>query len=174
MSSNRFIGIQSPVERIDVPAPVTEDRLGRRNIPVPVGGINRTLYESTRHMRVQMLAVALFLSSAASVTATNPLTMAITPLQSFAPTTLTIRLHIEPDVDNRALEVITESGDYYRSSRIQLDGADAPKTTSLEIRNLPAGTYEVRSALINSAGRPRASARTEVIVLGASDGEGHS
>lgn len=116
-------------------------------------------------MKAHIVAVALFLPSAASVTATSPLTMAVSPAQSFAPTNLTIRLHVEPDADNRALEVVAESGDYYRSSRIQLDGADAPRTTSVEIRHLPGGIYEVRSVLIDNTGRERASARTQVIVI---------
>ena len=116
-------------------------------------------------MRLNILAAALFFSSAVSVTATNPLTMTVSPAHSFAPTTLTIRLQVEPDADNRELEVVAESGAYYRSSRLPLEGAGAPRTTSLEIRNLPCGNYEVRGVLIDSAGRRRAAVRTEVVVL---------
>ena len=97
--------------------------------------------------------------------------MAVSPLQSFAPTNLTIRVHVEPDADNRTLEVAAESGEYYRSSRIQLDGADAPRTISLEIRNLPGGDYDVRSALINRVGRERAAVRTQIVVLGSAGSE---
>jgi len=116
-------------------------------------------------MRVHIVAAALFLSSALAINANEPLTMAVSPMQSFAPTNLTIRVHVEPDAGNRALEVVAESGEYYRSSRIQLDGAEAPRTMSLEIRNLPGGDYDVRGALINSAGRERAVVRKQVIVL---------
>ena len=63
----------------------------------------------------------------------------LSPVQSFAPTNLTIRVHVEPDAGKLAFEVVAESGEYYRSSRIQLDGADAPHVISLEIRNLPNG-----------------------------------
>ena len=117
-------------------------------------------------MRVHIVAAALFLSSAVFVAAKDPLTMAVSPVQSFAPTNLTIRVHVEPDADNRALEVVAESGEYYRSSRIQLDGVDTPRTISLEMRNLPGGDYDVRSALINSTGRERAAVRAQVRVLG--------
>src|SRR5579872_1386930 len=86
----------------------------RRRLP----GIDRRPNESTKHMRVPIVAAALFLSSAASATATNPLTMAVSPVHAFAPTTLTIRIRVEPDSDNRALEVVAESSEYYRSSRI--------------------------------------------------------
>jgi len=122
-------------------------------------------------MRVHIVAAALFLSSAVFVTAKDPLTMVVAPVQSFAPTNLTIRVHVEPDADNRTLEVVAESGEYYRSSRIQLDGADAPRTISLEIRNLPGGDYDVRSALINRVGRERAAVRTQIVVLGSAGSE---
>jgi hypothetical protein len=103
--------------------------------------------------------------------ANESLTMAVSPVQSFAPTNLTVRVHVEPDAGNRALEVVAESGDYYRSSRIQLDGADAPRTISLEIRNLPGGDYDVRGTLLDGGGRARAAARKQVIVLGSAGGE---
>jgi hypothetical protein len=122
-------------------------------------------------MRVHIVAAALFVSSAVFVTAKDPLTMAVSPVQSLAPTNLTIRVHVEPDADNRALEVVAESGEYYRSSCIQLDGADAPRTISLEIRNLPGGDYDLRSALINRAGRERAAVRTQIVVLGSAGSE---
>jgi len=47
-----------------------------------------------------------------SVRANVLLTMAVSPVQSFAPTNLTIRIHVEPDAGNRALEVVAESGEY--------------------------------------------------------------
>jgi len=122
-------------------------------------------------MRVQIFASALLLSSAVSINATEPLTMAVSPAQSFAPTNLTIRVRVEPDAGNRGLEVVAESSDYYRSSRIQLDGAEAPRTISVEIRNLPGGDYDVRGALIDSAGRERAAVRKQVIVLGSAGSE---
>jgi hypothetical protein len=116
-------------------------------------------------MKLHILAAALFFSSAVSVTATNPLTMTVSPAQSFAPTTLTIRVQVEPNADNRELEVVAESSAYYRSSRLPLEGAGAPRTTSVEIKDLPGGNYEVRGVLIDSAGHRRAAVRTAVVVL---------
>ena len=122
-------------------------------------------------MSAHIFAIALVLSSAVSINANAPLTMAVSPAQSFAPTNLTIRVHVEPDAGNRALEVVAESGEYYRSSRIQLEGAEAPRTISFEIRNLPGGDYDVRGALIDSAGRERSAVRQHVIVLGSAGSE---
>jgi hypothetical protein len=100
-----------------------------------------------------MIATALLLGLVASLDATQPLSITVSPAQSFAPTTLTIRVRVEPDDTNRALDVVTEGGSYYRSSRIPLDGADAPRTIALQMRNVPGGEYEVRGSLTNTAGR---------------------
>jgi hypothetical protein len=123
-----------------------------------------------RTMKIQACACGLLLTAALTVTAGERLTIAVSPLQSFAPTTLMVRIHVAPDVDNRALEVTAESGEYFRSSLIQLDGKDAPRTIAVELRGLPGGDYQVRGTLIDNAGRPRASVRQQVIVLAAVDG----
>jgi len=91
--------------------------------------------------------------------------MAVSPLRAFAPTNLTIRLHVEPDAVNRALEVVAESGEYYRSSSIQLDGSDAPRTISFEFRDVPGGNYDILGTLISSVGKARAAVRQHVVVI---------
>ncbi len=121
--------------------------------------------ESIDGMKRYALAAICLSSSAMSIIAATPLTMTVSPVQSFAPTTVTVRVQVEPDADNRELEVVAESIAYFRSSRVPLEGASAPRTTSVEIRNLPAGNYEVESVLIDSGGRRRAAVRTQVVVL---------
>lgn len=79
-------------------------------------------------MGVQSWVCWLMLAAATRADVGERLTMAVSPAQSFAPTTLTIRVHVKPDAENRALEIVAESGDYYRSSRIPLDGNEAPRT----------------------------------------------
>jgi hypothetical protein len=111
------------------------------------------------------------LSLTVSAGPTERLTLTVSPVSSFAPANLVVRVHVTPDSANRALEVIAESSDYLRSSRIQLDGEDAPKTVTLEFRSLPAGDYSVRGALIDDSGRACATARRQVLVL-ASGGSG--
>jgi hypothetical protein len=106
------------------------------------------------------------LAAATRVDVGERLTMAVSPAQSFAPTTLTIRVHVKPDAENRALEIVAESGDYYRSSRIPLDGYEAPRTIVVELRSLPGGDYEVRGALVDGSGRSRVLVRRQVIVIG--------
>ena len=117
-------------------------------------------------MSVQLWVCWLMLAAAAPADAGERLTMAVSPAQSFAPTTVTVRVHIKPDPENRTLEVVADSGDYYRSSRMQLDGQEAPHTIVVELRSLPGGDYEIRGALIDGSGRARALVRKQVIVIG--------
>jgi hypothetical protein len=121
-------------------------------------------------MNIQPFAWAIFLSAAMTVHADDRLTIAVSPQQSFAPTNLRVRVHVTPDDANRALEVSADSGAYYRSSRIELDGKDAPRTFTLEFQRLPGGDYEIRGALIDSIGRARAFARRQVTVLPSAGG----
>jgi len=121
-------------------------------------------------MKIQPFACGIFLSAAITVNADERLTMAVSPAQSFAPTNLTVRVHVPSDDANRALEVSADSGQYYRSSRIQLDGKDAPRTITVEFPRLPGGAYEIRGALIDSAGHARAFAREQVTVLASASG----
>jgi hypothetical protein len=72
---------------------------------------------------------------------------------------------IVSDAQNRAVEVVAESPEYYRASEVQLNGEDAPRTTTFEFRSLPPGTYEVKAVLLDSAGEERAAALTQVNVI---------
>ena len=91
--------------------------------------------------------------------------MQVSPAISFAPANLVIRTRLEPDADNRAMEVIAESDDFYRSSAIQLEGGRAPRTVTFEFRSLPPGEYEVTAVVIGTAGQRRALARSHVNVM---------
>ena len=159
-SDRQHASAHSPARRSS-PRSCIQTRPLAEIFPPDASGIDDATSESTQRMRVHIVASALFLSWAMSIHANEPLTMAVSPVQSFAPTNLTIRVHVEPDAGNRAFEVVAESSDYYRSSRIQLDGVGAPRTIALEIRNLPGGDYDVRGALIDSAGHERAAVRRQ-------------
>jgi hypothetical protein len=101
----------------------------------------------------------------ASVAAKEPLSIRVSPAVSFAPANMVVRTSIEPDASNRAVEIVAESDQFYRSSRIQLDGERAPRTSIFEFRSLPPGEYEVNAALIGVDGQARAIARAHVNVV---------
>jgi hypothetical protein len=106
-----------------------------------------------------------------TLTATMPLgagerlALKVSPAVSFAPANLVVRATVPVDADNRAIEIVAESEDFYRSSEIQLEGDRAARTTMFEFRSLPPGTYEVRANLFGSNGQSRALIRQHVNVL---------
>ena len=99
------------------------------------------------------------------------ITVKVSPAVAFAPANLVVRTMIEADQDNRAVEIVAESADFYRSSQIQLEGDRAPRTTNFEFLSLPPGTYEVRALLIGTGGEQRAFARQTINVI--ASGAGH-
>ena len=78
------------------------------------------------------------------------------PTIMLAPGHLVVRTVIERDPDNRAIQVIAESPDSYRSSEVQLDGVTAPRRNTFEFKDLPIGTYEIHAVLLGSGGQQRA------------------
>ena len=100
-------------------------------------------------------------------TAGEKLTVRVTPTVSFAPANLVVRTIITQDAGNRAIAVVAESVDFYRSSEMELDGDKAPRTSVFEFRSLPSGTYQVSAVLIGPSGEQRALARAEVDVMAA-------
>lgn len=111
------------------------------------------------------------------MTATLPMgagekmTLKVSPAVAFAPANLIVRAMILADADNRAIEIIAESADFYRSSMIQLEGDKAARTNMFEFRSLPPGTYEVRANLLGSNGEPRATIRQQINVIASGAGD---
>jgi len=93
------------------------------------------------------------------------LTLRVSPAVAFAPANLVVRATVASDAENRTVEIVAESEDFYRSSEIQLDGDRAPRTSMFEFRSLPSGTYEVKAVLRGSTGVELASVRQQVNVI---------
>jgi hypothetical protein len=94
----------------------------------------------------------------------------VTPAIAFAPANLIVRAMIDASDQNRAVEVVAESPEFYRSSEIQLNGEKAPRTSTFEFRSLPSGTYEVTARLLDSTGKERASTTSQVNVMAGGGG----
>ncbi|MCU1386128.1 MAG: hypothetical protein JWL71_4825 [Acidobacteria bacterium] len=99
------------------------------------------------------------------------MTMTVTPAQAFAPSPLRVRVRLEPSVDNRSLTVTADSGGFYRSSEVPLEGERAPRTIDLEFRGVPEGEYDIVGVVKDSTGRQRLIARrfARVLSLSGSD-----
>jgi hypothetical protein len=123
-------------------------------------------------MKVQaVLFGILMVTSTLTLGAGERITMKVSPAVAFAPANLVVRATILADADNRAVEIVAESDDFYRSSEIQLEGDRAARTSLFEFRSLPPGTYEVRAILVGSNGERRAMIRQQVNVLQSGAGD---
>jgi hypothetical protein len=88
----------------------------------------------------------------------------VSPAIALAPATLFVRATVETHAGNRAIEVVVDSGDFYRSSLVELEGEYAPRTTVFELRNLPRGHYMLTTRLIGVSGQTRSLLRQAVNV----------
>jgi hypothetical protein len=100
-----------------------------------------------------------------SAGAEDKITMNATPQISFAPATVIVRTRIEPDPGNRAMEIAVDSPDFYRSTTVELEGDQAPRTSVFEFHGIPGGTYEVSAKLLGVSGNARGLVRKQIDVL---------
>jgi hypothetical protein len=115
--------------------------------------------------RIRLVMCTIAALTAIPAGAGEQLRLAVSPAQSFAPSTLNIRARMIPNAENRMLTVVAESGGFYRSSEIALDGDRAPATMMFEFRAVPGGEYVVYGILTDSGGRRRAIATQPVRVI---------
>jgi hypothetical protein len=114
--------------------------------------------------RLTLLA-ALIAALPASIKASDRVSMHVSPQMAFAPVDLNVRATVEADPDNRSIQVVADSSEFYRSSEIQLDGEHAPRTTIVSFRGVPSGHYDVRVVVKGSRGEARATTHMVVDVL---------
>lgn len=113
--------------------------------------------------RTCLAGVVIFFSGVLG--ASERLSIRVSPSVAFAPANLVVRTTIEADRENRAIEIIADSPDFYRSSEMQLDGEHAPRTTTFEFRSLPTGSYSVRAVLKGQGGHPLARTERNVNII---------
>ena len=118
------------------------------------------------HNRVILAALTTLGLVAANgdTTASEKLALRVTPNVSSAPGNVIVQATIARDAANRWLHVEADSGSFYRSSSIQLDGDKAPAITEFKFSNLPSGEYAVSARLRDRNGE-ETTVRRKVIVL---------
>jgi hypothetical protein len=84
--------------------------------------------------------------------ATDRLKIDVSPRISAAPAVVRIRATVTPSAENRGLRIVADSGDYFRSSFVPLDGADAASVTVTSFKNLPGGEYDITVTLVGENG----------------------
>jgi hypothetical protein len=76
-----------------------------------------------------------------------------------------VHVLVEPNDVNRTLEVVADSSNFYRSSRVTLERERSARGFSFKLRGVPSGEYELRCALMDAGGQVRAESRKTVTVL---------
>lgn len=71
-----------------------------------------------------------------------------------------VLVRVPPEASGRVLEVSIDSDNFYRSSRIPLDGAGAATSHVLTWRSLPRGDYTVEAVLLGHTGARLRTTRT--------------
>jgi hypothetical protein len=112
---------------------------------------------------VLCVATMIVLGVASGDATESRLRIEVTPRISAAPAVVRVRAIVTPDAENRALQIVADSGAFYRSSMVPLDGANAAAITETTLKNLPGGEYEVMVILISADGR-RTVDKREVMV----------
>jgi len=74
-------------------------------------------------------------------------------------------LTVEPNAANRTVAVVAESEDYFRSSELQLEGEQGPRTIFFEFRGVPSGEYQIRSLVGDAGGHEVASVKQNINVI---------
>jgi|SRR3954453_15804592 len=120
-------------------------------------------------MNTRVLLPALLLGLALPAHAQQRVSLRVSPAVAFAPASLFVRATVDVNAENRSLEIIAESADFFRSSEISLDGDRAPRVTQLLFKSVPRGDYDVRAVLRGASGREIASTVTKVDVVGQND-----
>ena len=110
------------------------------------------------------LVVATALLWAVPGAAGDRLRIEVTPRISQAPAQVRIRAIVTPNAENRGLRVVADSGEFFRSSYLPLDGAGAAPVTDTSFKNLPGGEYEVSVTLVDSQGHATYVDRRTIMV----------
>lgn len=115
-------------------------------------------------MKVAGATLAILIAASAGQGATERLALRVTPNVSSAPSTVIINATVAKNSANRFLAIEADSGSFYRSSEIQLDGDRAPLVTQVFLKNLPSGEYTIAAELRDNMGG-RTVVRRTVLVL---------
>ena len=85
-----------------------------------------------------------------------------------APAYVVVKAIVEHDANNRELEIVADSENFYRRTVVDLDGAEAPKVNELRLVDIPGGEYDVTATLYDANGQ-RTLARRSIRVMSLGD-----
>ena len=110
------------------------------------------------------LTIIGMLTASGTTGANEKLTLRVTPNVSSAPSTVIVKATVARNAENRWLHIEADSGEFFRSSEIQLDGDRAPVVSEFRLPNLPGGEYVVKAVLRDSMGEETIVRRTAIVL----------
>src|SRR4029453_19222677 len=113
---------------------------------------------------LSLVVATAFLCAVPGSAADGRLRIEVSPRISQAPAQVRIRAIVTPSPENRGLRVVADSGEFFRSSYLPLEGADAAPITDTSFKNLPGGAYEVTVTLVDSQGHATNVDRRTIMV----------
>lgn len=115
-------------------------------------------------MRSVLTVLACLVLTGVVTNARDSVAVRVTPSVSMAPATIRVVVTVEPDANNRELVVQADSGLFFTSSTVQLDGDKASRLQSFVLKELPAGSYTINAQVVQRNGSSR-QATSEYLVL---------
>jgi hypothetical protein len=106
------------------------------------------------HVLIAAMAGTLLGTAATQEPERPPLALTVTPSVCFSPCTVRVEAMVEPHADNRRLTLVAD-GPHFRSSSVQLEGADAPRAHEMRFEHLETGRYLVQVRLERAGGGTR-------------------
>jgi hypothetical protein len=103
--------------------------------------------------------MALVLAPAWLQAAGSDLKVRVSPQRGLAPADISVTIALDANDDDRLLEIVVESAEFYQASAIDLDGAKGPHVRDVRFRQLPVGDYEIRVMVSDAEGHERVWAR---------------
>ena len=118
---------------------------------------------------MRLVLAALAVACSTGVVAGERITIKVSPRVAFAPGRINVRATVPKAAENRALEIIAESIDYYRSSTVHMDGVKAARTTVVQFGGLPRGDYTITARLRGAGDDVLATVNGAVVVTSPKD-----
>lgn len=115
-------------------------------------------------MKAAMVLVVCMLAAGAAVRARDNVSLTCNPAVGMAPATVQITVRVEPHKAHRTLTVEADSGMFYTSSSVTLDGDKAPRFQPFTFKGLPPGEYQVY-AWVNKGGDRESRAQGHYVVM---------
>jgi hypothetical protein len=116
---------------------------------------------------VILIAATVLLGAVPGSATDTRLRIEVSPRISNAPAQVRVRAIVTPNAENRGLRIVADSGDYFRSSYLTLDGDNASLVTETSFKNLPGGDYEISVTLVDMQGHATSMDRRSVMVTSA-------